>query len=157
MLYIEPVYVKSNQQKAYPLLQRVLLSYGDGGAYVVLANTLQDGIKQLIEQGKAAPPTTPPPGGTSPPPSDSPPATPNPSATPTPPPTLTGELASAAAKVQAAIAEVEAAQASGDVERWGKSLKSLDAALTEFQAAQRAAGVPGSTPTPSPSAGTPGR
>ena len=166
MLYVEPVYVKSNQQNAYPLLQRVLLSYGDGGEYVVLANTLQDGIKQLVEQGKAAGATTPPPGGTSPPPSDNPSATPAPGATPTPPPTLTGELAAAATKVQAAIAEVEAAQASGDVERWGKSLKSLDDALTEFQAAQRAAGVPGSTstptgstppasPTPSLPAGTP--
>ncbi|WP_326562679.1 UPF0182 family membrane protein [Micromonospora sp. NBC_01796] len=165
MLYVEPVYVKSNQQNAYPLLQRVLLSYGDGGEYVVLANTLQDGIKQLVEQGKAAGANNPPPA-TPPAPTDNPSATPSPGATPTPPPALTGELAAAAAKVQQAIAEVQAAQASGDVERWGKSLKTLDTALTEFQAAQRAAGVPGSTPTgagsptppastPSPPAGTP--
>ncbi|MFD0819221.1 UPF0182 family protein, partial [Micromonospora zhanjiangensis] len=53
MLYVEPVYVKSNQQNAYPLLQKVLLSYGDGGSYVVLANSLADGIKQLVDQGGA--------------------------------------------------------------------------------------------------------
>ena len=52
MLYVEPVYVKSNQQDAFPLL-KVLLSYGDGGSYVVLANNLSDGIRQLVA-GRAA-------------------------------------------------------------------------------------------------------
>ncbi|SCE80695.1 hypothetical protein GA0074695_1270 [Micromonospora viridifaciens] len=54
MLYVEPVYVKSNQQDALTLMQRVLVSYGDG-SYAVLANNLADGIKQLVEQGKRAP------------------------------------------------------------------------------------------------------
>ena len=54
MLYVEPVYVKSNQQDAYPLLQKVLLSYGDGGSFVALADNINDGIKQLVEQGKRA-------------------------------------------------------------------------------------------------------
>ena len=31
MLYVEPVYVKSNVQNAYPLMQLVLVSYGDAG------------------------------------------------------------------------------------------------------------------------------
>ncbi len=136
MLYVEPVYVKSNQQDAYPLLQKVLLSYGDGGSYMVLADNLSDGIKQLVEQGKRAaagnPPTsggnTPPTGGTS-------------------PPVLTGELAQAADRVQAAIGEVKAAQASGDFERYGRALKALDEAMTAFQEAQAAA-----KPTPAPSA-----
>ncbi|MER7458534.1 UPF0182 family protein [Micromonospora sp. NPDC126480] len=155
MLYVEPVYVKSNQQDAYPLLQKVLLSYGDGGSYVVLADNLTDGIKQLVEQGKqAGAPTPPPPSGENPP---SPPPTPSPGATP---PALTGELAEAANRVQAAIAEVRAAQASGDFERYGRALKALDEAITAFQAAQGAAAptpAAGGTPTPSGSpAPTPG-
>ncbi|WP_433344555.1 UPF0182 family membrane protein [Micromonospora sp. CA-111912] len=150
MLYVEPVYVKSNQQDAYPLLQKVLLSYGDGGSYVVLANNITDGIKQLVEQGKeAAQGGTPPSGGT-PPPSGGSNA-----------PPLTGELAEAAGKVQAAIAEVKAAQTSGDFERYGRALKALDDAMTAFQRAQQAAtpaspapGVsPSGSPAPSPSAG----
>ena len=75
MLYVEPVYVKSNQQDAYPLLQKVLLSYGDGGSYVALADNLNDGIKQLVEQGKRAG------QGTSPPPTTGG----NPTTPPTPP------------------------------------------------------------------------
>ncbi|WP_205800963.1 UPF0182 family membrane protein [Micromonospora thermarum] len=148
MLYVEPVYVKSNQQDAYPLLQKVLLSYGDGGSYVVLADNLTDGIKQLVEQGKraGATPTPPPPPGETPPPSPSPGAT---------PPPLTGELAEAANRVQTAITEVRAAQASGDFERYGRALKALDEAITAFQQAQGTAAptaAPGGTPTPSGSA-----
>lgn len=148
MLYVEPVYVKTNQQDAYPVLQRVLLSYGDGGSYVVLANNLQDGIKQLVEQGKQAgtgnnPP--PPATGNNPPPGNVPP--------------LTGELADAANKLQAAIAEVKAAQTSGDFERYGRALKGLDEAMTAFQAAQKAAAPPPAPPSPSGSpspSGAPG-
>ncbi|MFI2709724.1 UPF0182 family protein [Micromonospora sp. NPDC018662] len=143
MLYVEPVYVKSSSQDAYPLLQKVLLSYGDGGSYVVLANNLSDGIKQLVEQGKRAGSGTPPPSddGNTPPPTGG---------NNTPPP-LTGELADAAGKVQTAIAEVKAAQTSGDFERYGRALKALDEAMTAFQQAQAAANGSGN-PAPSGSA-----
>ncbi|MGC1213845.1 MAG: UPF0182 family protein [Micromonospora sp.] len=146
MLYVEPVYVKSSSQDAYPLLQKVLLSYGDGGSYVVLANNLSDGIKQLVEQGKRSGQGGPPSGGNNPPPN-----------TGTNPPPLTGELADAAGKVQSAIAEVKAAQASGDFERYGRALKALDDAMTAFQEAQTAVGTssapaPSGSPAPSASA-----
>ena len=134
MLYVEPVYVKSNQQDAYPLLQKVLVSYGDGGSYVVLANNISDGIKQLVEKGKRAGrpaprrPTRAAPRR---------PLTPRPVAPPQP--AFTGELAQAADRVQSAIAEVKAAQTSGDFERYGRALKALDEAMTAFQRAQEAA------------------
>ncbi|GAB3174837.1 UPF0182 family protein [Micromonospora palomenae] len=151
MLYVEPVYVKSNQQDAYPLLQKVLLSYGDGGSYVALADNLTDGIKQLVDQGKrAGQGTTPPPGGTPPPPGGTPPPPPGGAN----PPPLTGELAAAAERVQTAIVEVKAAQTSGDFERYGRALKALDEAMTAFQQAQQAAG-PAPTPSGSPSAPSP--
>ncbi|MEO3817784.1 UPF0182 family protein [Plantactinospora sp. B24E8] len=151
MLYVEPVYVKSNQQNAYPLLQRVLISYGDGGQYVALANSLEEGVKDLVRQAKEANTGTPPP----PPPGD------NTNPPPSPPPgdntpSLTPELTAAATKVQTAIAEVKAAQTSGDFERYGRALKALDDAMNEFQAAQRAATpAAGPTPTGSPAGGTP--
>ncbi|MFC0005868.1 UPF0182 family membrane protein [Micromonospora siamensis] len=142
MLYVEPVYVKSNNQTAFPLLQRVLVSYGDGGSYAVLAKNLSDGIKQLVEQGKGAPQGgTPPPTGGNPPPTN------------TEAPPLTGELAAAADRVEQAITEVKAAQTSGDFERYGQALKTLDEAMTAFQQAQQAAGRPaGGSPSASPSA-----
>ncbi|MFC4145986.1 UPF0182 family protein [Micromonospora mangrovi] len=138
MLYVEPVYVKSNTQNAFPQLQRVLLSYGDGGSYVALAPTLSEGIKQLVEQGKRAAQGSPPPAG----------GTPPAPGTGSPPP-LTGELAQAAGKVQSAIAEVKAAQTSGDFERYGRALKALDEAMTAFQQAQAAANPASPAPTSS--------
>ena len=48
---------------------------------------------------------------------------------------LTGELAQAADKVQSAIAEVKAAQTSGDFERYGRALKTLDEAMTALEKA----------------------
>jgi uncharacterized protein len=151
MLYVEPVYVKSNQTDAYPLLQKVLLSYGDGGSFVVLADNPTDGIKQLVEQGKQAAAGNPPPAqGEEPPPEGEEPPSPTASPSPTDAPPLTGELGAAAERVRAAITEVRAAQASGDFERYGRALAALDEALTAFQQAQQAANG-NSAPTGSPS------
>ncbi|WP_247660396.1 UPF0182 family protein [Micromonospora sp. D75] len=151
MLYVEPVYVKSSNQDAYPLLQKVLLSYGDGGSYVVLANNLNDGIKQLVEQGKRAPNNNPPPSTDD---NETPTPTPTPTGGDNNTPPATGELAQAAARVQTAISEVKAAQASGDFERYGRALKALDEAMSAFQQAQSAAGGSGN-PAPSGSASPP--
>ncbi|MGA3563193.1 UPF0182 family membrane protein [Melissospora conviva] len=142
MLYVEPVYVKSNQTNAYPLLQKVLLSYGDGGSYVVLADNVPDGIDKLIElrkQNPSAPQQQPQPDEGAEPPSDQPPATPSPSTSPSEAAPGGTDLDAAAAKVEAAIAEVREAQTSGDFARYGRALEALDKAMTEFQEAQRAA------------------
>jgi len=145
MLYVEPVYVKSNQENAYPVLQKILMSYGDGGSYVVLANSLQDGIKELVELGKqGAPPTNQP---------ENPPQQPPGSQTGQ----LTPELAAAADKVERAWAEVKAARAANDFEREGAALKAFDEAMAEFQAALNAAnrGTGGATPAPTATATPP--
>ncbi|GFJ89595.1 UPF0182 family membrane protein [Phytohabitans rumicis] len=142
MLYVEPVYVKSNQENAYPVLQKILMSYGDGGSYVVLADSLQAGIKELVDQGKQGAP--PPQTGTENPPTQGGTQT------------LTPELAAAADKVEKAWAEVKAARAAGDFEREGRALKAFDDAMAEFQTALRAAGgTPNATPSPSPSGTSP--
>jgi hypothetical protein len=146
MLYVEPVYVRSNQdENAYPLLQRVLLSYGEGDQNVVLAPTLEDGIRQLIAAGR----------GQTPPPPEEPEEPDDPTGGEEPAePTVPRDLAEAADRVEAAIAEVRAAQASGDPARWGRAIVALDEAMRGFEAAQRAAtggappSAPAATPTP---------
>jgi uncharacterized protein len=141
ILYVEPVYVKSgNQETAAPLLQKVLMSYGDGGTYVVLANNLQDG---LVALGKQA--GTNPSGGTSPPPTQP----------TTPPANVSGQLADAAAKLETAIENVRTAQKSGNFTKYGQALQDLDQAMTNFQNAQKAAGQSTTGPTVTPSASTP--
>jgi uncharacterized membrane protein (UPF0182 family) len=145
MLYVEPVYVKSGQQNAVPLLQKVLMSYGDGGTYVVLANNLKDGLDKLVAQGKSnQPTTTTPPGGTGNPP---------PTTGDGQPPALTGQLATAAAELDKAIANVKTAQQSGDFVKYGAALQALDVAMTNFQNAQKAA--TGTAPPPSTGPSTP--
>src|SRR4029453_7181085 len=104
MLYVEPVYVKSGQENAVPLLQKVLMSFGDGGTYVVLSDSLKQGLDALVAQGKNQAPSTPTPGNTG--------STPPPS-TATPPPALTGQLAQAAAALDTAIKNGKTDQAAG--------------------------------------------
>ncbi|GAA2682430.1 UPF0182 family membrane protein [Actinoplanes palleronii] len=142
ILYVEPVYVKNSQAAgAAPLLQKVLMSYGDGGQYVVLEDNLTKGLKALADLGKATgntgtgttPPTTTPPGGT------------------TPPSQLTGELAAAAADVDKAIDDLKNAQKAGDFVAQGQALKALDDAMNRFKAAQTTAGTPATTPSVGPS------
>jgi len=148
ILYVEPVYVKTgNQENAAPLLQKVLMSYGDGGTYVVLADNLKQGLDQLVTLGKQSGTGT----GTTPPPTGG--NNNNP-----PPATLPGQVAQAAANLDKAIADVRSAQQSGDFTRWGQALTALDKAMTEFQNAQRAAGTtsgPSATPSGSTPASTP--
>jgi len=149
MLYVEPVYVKSNQQNAYPALQRVLLSYGDG-SNAVLSTSLEEGIRELVAKGEAQrqaagePPSPDPQQPTTPPGDDQ--------------PTLSPELRAAADRLDKAIAEVKAAQESGDFNRYGRALADLDAAMQAWKSAQPSAGggttapAAGPTPTPTPSA-----
>jgi uncharacterized membrane protein (UPF0182 family) len=149
ILYVEPVYVKTgNQETAAPLLQKVLMSYGDGGTYVVLADSLKAGLDALVTQGKQATSGSPPQSGNQG-------QTGNEGQTGNnsgnvPPATLNSELAAAAAEVDQAIDNVRTAQQSGDFAKYGQALQQLDAAMAKFQAAQQAAAA-GTTAGPSAS------
>jgi hypothetical protein len=139
MLYVEPIYIKTNQENAYPLMQKVLMSYGE---YVQLADSVQAGIDGLVAAGKAgAPPVQPPAEGEEPPAEQPPPAGGQ---------QLTPELAAAAENLNTAIEEVRAAQVSGDPERYGQALKVMFDAMAAFEAASSAAGAGGTQPTPTP-------
>jgi uncharacterized membrane protein (UPF0182 family) len=149
MLYVEPIYVKGTQANATPLLQKVLMSFGDGSQYVTLANNLEQGLADLIKQGQAG-------AGTG---SNPPANTENPPTTGTNPPGQTGPVAQAAAELNTAINNAREAQKSGDFARYGQALEQLDDAMTKYQAAVRAAGgavtAPSTPPSTNPSASPP--
>ena len=128
MLYVQPVYVKSaNVANPFPLMRLVLVSYGNE---VGFGNTLKIAIDDLVKKASAST------GG--------PPVT----GTPGEPGALTGELAAAAAKIDAAIKKLHDAQASGDFTAYAQALEELEAAVKEFQAAAARATA---APSPSPS------
>jgi uncharacterized membrane protein (UPF0182 family) len=146
ILYVEPVYVKTgNQETAAPLLQKVLMSYGDGGTFVVLADNLKQGLDALVQQGKQNPNQSQ--SGNN---NNSGNSGNNGNNNGTPPAQLSTELAQAAADVDQAINNVRTAQQSGDFAKYGAALQALDAAMTKFQAAQQAA-ASGGTANPNPS------
>src|SRR4051794_13960468 len=122
ILYVEPVYVKTgNQDTAAPLLQKVLMSYGDGGTYVVLADSLKQGLDALVQQGKQNPTQSGNHGQTGNSGNNNGGA---------PPAQLNTELAQAAAEVDQAIDNLRQAQQSGNFAKWGEEMQALDAAMT---------------------------
>jgi uncharacterized membrane protein (UPF0182 family) len=125
LLYVQPVYVKSNVANAYPLMRLVLVSFG---STVGFSDTLGGAIQELVKKGQGQPIT-----GQPPPNNGQPPTTGQ-------NPVVSSALLAAAAKVDAAITKVQQAQASGDFAAYGEALAELQAAMNEFKAAQAAAG-----------------
>jgi uncharacterized membrane protein (UPF0182 family) len=154
LLYVEPVYVAASGGEAYPLLQKVLVSFGNR---IGFENTYAGAINALVHSNPTAPAT----GGTSsngPPASGSPSPSPSgsaPSTSPTPstssvPPSAT--LTQAIADAQRAYDAGQTALKSGDFAAYGVAQQQLAAAL-----ARAAAAASGSPPTPSASSsGAPG-
>jgi len=143
ILYVEPLYIQSTESGAYPLMKKVLLSYGDHIAY---ADNLDDGIAQLIQEGKSNTNTSPPP-----PDNNNPPPSGSPSGTPTPPSNGSSALDQAINQINKALADLHAAQVSGNFEAYGKALDELQAATAAYQKALQAAKPTSPTPSPSPS------
>lgn len=123
MLYVQPLYVRNLTDPPYPQLRKVLALYGNKIGY---ADTLEGAIAQLVGAAGPAVPEVPP-------------------------DTSDPGVAAAVAKIQKALADLRAAQQSGDFAGQGRALSDLDAAIKEFNAATGAAG-PGASPSASPSA-----
>jgi uncharacterized membrane protein (UPF0182 family) len=143
LLYVQPVYVRGSSGNTYPLLQRVLVAFGDK---IGFANTLDDALDQVFG-GSGLP--TPPGGEGAPPPSTDPPAGDN------------TALAAAQQRLQTALntaagalRESDAALKAGDFTRYGAAQRQLQDAVNDAIAAQRAiaAAQPRPSATPSPSA-----
>ncbi|MDI2128036.1 UPF0182 family protein [Yinghuangia seranimata] len=154
MLYVEPVYVKAVAQNnsSYPLMKKVLASYGNTIAY---EDTLEKAFAVLFAgaQGAVPNPGSPPPAGgtnTTPPPTGG--ATTPPSTTPPPAggqqnPTVKQALDDA----QKAIADADAALKAGDFAKYGDAQKRLNEAITRAVQAETAATAPAAPPaSPTP-------
>lgn len=113
MLYVEPVYVRGGGLK-YPLLKKVLVTYGDQTAF---ENTLEKALDVVF--GASAPTT------------QQPPAT-QPGDTPQKPPATTPQnptVKAALADAQKAIEAADKARQDGDWAAYGKAQDDLKAAL----------------------------
>ncbi|MFI2754770.1 UPF0182 family protein [Cellulomonas sp. P22] len=146
LLYVQPVYVQSSTGTKFPLLQRVLVAFGDE---IGFAPTLDEALDQVFggdsgtnagdvgtdpEAGvEPAPDAGATPDGT---------ATPDPGQTPTPEPTTGTDtdaraaLDKALADASAAMKEGQAALSAGDFAAYGEAQKKLDAAIAAAIAAE---------------------
>ena len=121
ILYIQPVYTRAAGGESFPLLRRVLLSYGDR---IVFEETLGAGIEELFGVDVPDTPTAPVPvDGEQP-----------------VPPTAQEQLAAAIAEAQDAQTAADEALRAGDFAAYGEAQERLTAAI------QRAAAAVGAQP-----------
>lgn len=124
LLYVQPVYLQAASGTTFPLLQRVLVAFGDE---IGFANTLDGALDQVFggdsgaEAGDAGDNETPP---TENPPAENPPDEPG-----TENPEARAALDAALKDAQAAIEAGQAALAAGDFAAYGEAQAALDAAL----------------------------
>ncbi|UAB97572.1 UPF0182 family protein [Dactylosporangium vinaceum] len=140
MLYVEPIYLKAKNETAFPRLQKVLVAYGP--KYMAYADTLEAGLEQLVKQvtGQAPVPQTENPGTDQ-----------NQGGATTGTGGGTPQVQDAVAAINKALADLKAAQVSGDPEAYGKALKALQDAVARYQDAVKAA-TPAPSGSPSPGA-----
>ena len=124
LLYVEPVYVRAAQGQGYPLLRKVLVSFGPT---TVLSNSLGEALAAVFSEGDpgdsgggSGQGGTDGGGGTSEPTDDA-----------------QADLAKAIVDAQAAYARGEEALAAGDFTAYGRAQADLEAALNRAAAAQR--------------------
>ena len=118
LLYVQPVYVRATANNAaYPLLQKVLVSFGD---VIGFDNTLKGALDQVFggNSGTNLNNTSQA----------------NPDGTTT---TVSGSLKAALDNAKAALADAQAALRNGDFAAYGKAQDRLEAAITAAIAAQR--------------------
>jgi hypothetical protein len=136
MLYVEPVYVRATQGQGFPLLRKVLVSFGDT---TVLRNTLQDALISVFSGTGTGTGT----GGTD---TDT-----GGDGAGEPTDDAAADLDKAIADAQAAYQKGEDALAAGDFAAYGRAQDELKAALDRAAAAQRR--LTGGTTTEAPADG----
>ncbi len=151
-LYVEPLYVQKSGVNGFPVLQRILVSYGSKIGY---ADSLTKALGDL-RPGHSTGETLTALGTTNPadnnPPSSSP--------TPTPSGSSSGPTGSASAdqllvQLNTALNELQAAYKSGDFARIGAAQADVQKKLEAYLAATKSSSAPSksgsSAPTPTPS------
>lgn len=145
ILYVEPMYTErsstGSSTSTFPQLSRVLVSYREpgqgGGVRVGYAPTLGEALDQVFGSGAGSAATAPGGEAASPPPAptgQTPPpqvgAAPAPAPAPAP-----ANVSAAVAELNAALANLRAAQQSGDFAAYGAALNRLQKAVDGYQAA----------------------
>ena len=147
-LYVEPLYVQASGSTGYPILQRVLVAYGDKIGY---AGNLADALANLSKGSVGASLIDGSSGGqnnsSSPTPSTSPPASSSPSVEPTSPP-VTGSQAQVLQQLNTALTRLQAAYRSGDFAAIGQAQAEVQRLTNAYLKAQSATPT---KPTPKPS------
>jgi uncharacterized protein len=145
LLYVEPMYVAA-QSNSFPVLQKVLVAFGD---QIAFKDRLSDALDALFGPGagQSAPDEgTPPTSGT-------PTPTPSASGTASPSPTPGGagapDVGQAITGIDRALADLSTAYKSGDLARIGEAQAALKRAIDAY--AQVRSGSPTPTVGPSPS------
>lgn len=148
LLYVQPVYVQSAGETSYPLLRRVLVSFGDE---IGFADTLDAALDQVFggdsgaEAGDAGTPVTggdtvPPAEGEEPPAEgEQPPADgeePAPTTAPTVPGDAQSRLTDALQRANEALQDGQAALSEGDFAAYGEAQERLQAAIEDALAAE---------------------
>jgi uncharacterized membrane protein (UPF0182 family) len=140
LLYVEPLYVAGTGQNSFPLLQKVLVNYGDRVGY---ANTFAQALDQVFGAGAGDSAADSRTGGTpSPTPTTPTPTPPSNSATPTTVPpdgggaaTNTAARDQAVAAINAALSALSTAQKAGDFVAIGQAQADLQKAVRAYEAA----------------------
>ncbi len=123
LLYIEPIYVRNTGTTTYPLLERVLVLYGDKVAY---EKTLPEALDALFDEQSPQPEQQPQQGEQQPEesaPKESEPRNPEPAA--------------AVSDIKKALEALSQAQQKGDFAGIGKAQSDLAAAVKRFEAAEK--------------------
>ena len=156
LLYVQPVYLQASSGSTYPLLQRVLVAFGD---QVGFAGTLDEALNQVFggssgatagdaaTQGETQPAAG---GGGS---STGPGVTPAPTPTTTAAPTTgdpRAQLADALQRASQAMKDSDQALKSGDFAAYGQAQNRLDQAVQDALSAENRLGAPSPAPTPTP-------
>ncbi|RBY86493.1 membrane protein [Blastococcus sp. TF02A-30] len=142
LLYVEPLYVEGTGESGFPLLQRVLVNFGDRIGY---GNTLAEALDQVFGPGAGQVATDsdgqPEEGDTGA--EGTPTETPETTTPPAPAPdgggAATPEMDAAVADINAALSALADAQRNGDFAGQGQALERLQTAVEAYQSAQAAA------------------
>jgi uncharacterized membrane protein (UPF0182 family) len=133
LLYVEPIYIEQKDENAFPQLARVLVYFA---GHVGFASTLKGALDEAFN-GNQTGGTDTGTGGTSTT------TTPPPTTTTTPPPNSGGAnpaLDQAVADMGKALADLKAAQQSGDFAKQGEALAALERAITAYNNAKGSGG-----------------
>jgi uncharacterized membrane protein (UPF0182 family) len=164
LLYVQPVYLRAANQGSYPLLQRVLVAFGNRIGYAADLNCALDQVFNNRQTGSTDSPacardaskdgtgvTAPPDNGTGPSPSTSPSPSNSPSTSPSAPGNAQQQLDQALKDADQAVKDSQAALKAGDFAAYGAAQKKLQDAIQRALLAEQQLGR--GTPSPSPTKG----